>query len=166
MHKYDEDTEYHHVAYHTLLRQFMLFRKGEYSNSEYKQQFKENIEVLESYNGWALFGNSPGATAQEIVMLGLNAETKGDVEKEQVSAMGKYLATAFLLSLDRRRYGDLILSLKNDYAKQQKNYPKTLTGMHGLMVVFDPTRATPVSGGRNEGLNFGNVAVESKTAWD
>ena len=25
-HKYDEDTEYHHVVYHTLLCRFMLFR--------------------------------------------------------------------------------------------------------------------------------------------
>ena len=45
-HKYDEDTEYHHEAYHTILRHYMLFRKGDYSNSEYKQRFKEKIEVL------------------------------------------------------------------------------------------------------------------------
>ena len=32
------------------------------------------------------------------------------------------------------------------------------------MVEFEPTRATSVSGGRNEGLNFKNVAVESKTS--
>ena len=38
LHKYDEDTEYHHKAYHTLLRRFMLFRKGDYRNSEYKQK--------------------------------------------------------------------------------------------------------------------------------
>ena len=35
-HKYNEGTEYHHVVYHMLLRRFMLFWKGEYSNSEYK----------------------------------------------------------------------------------------------------------------------------------
>ena len=35
-HKYDKDTKYHHVAYNTLLRRFMLFRKGDYSNLEYK----------------------------------------------------------------------------------------------------------------------------------
>ena len=78
-------------------------------------------------------------------------------------ARGKYLETAFLLISDRRRYGELILSLKKDYVKQQSNYPKTLTNVYGLMVAFDPTRATLVAGGRNEGLNFGNVAVESET---
>ena len=75
----------------------------------------------------------------------------------------KCLATAFLLSSDRRRYGELILSLKNDYANKQINFPKTLTDMFGLMVAFNTTRVTPVSGGRNEGLNFRNVAVKSKT---
>ena len=35
--------------------------------------------------------------------------------------------------------------------------------MYGLIVAFEPTRATPVVGGRNEGLNFENVTVESET---
>ena len=70
------------------------------------------------------------------------------------------MATAFLLSLGRRRYGELILSLNNDYAKQQQNHPKTLTDMYGPMVAFEPARPTAVSGGPNEGMNFGNVATE------
>ena len=47
-HKYDEDTEYHHVVYHMLLRCFMIFCQGDYSNSEYKQRFKDQIEVLDA----------------------------------------------------------------------------------------------------------------------
>ena len=166
LHKYDEYMEYHHVSYHKLLQRFMMFWQGNYSNSEYKQRFKENIKVLEAYNGGVIFGNSPGATAREIATLGLGAEIKGDVEKAQTSARGEYLATAFLLSLDRRRYGKLILLLKNDYAKQHKNYPKTLTDMYRLMVAFEPTRATAVSGGRNKGTNFGNVEAEPGTGGD
>ena len=84
---------------------------------EYKHRFEEHIEVLEAYNGGVLFGNSPGSTEQEIVALRLDAETEGDMEKSQILARGEYLATAFLLSLDRRRYGEMILSLKNYYAK-------------------------------------------------
>ena len=38
--------------------------------------------------------------------------------------------------------------------------------MYRLMVAFDSTRETPVSGGRNEGMNFGNVAVEYGTEGD
>ena len=57
--------------------------------------------MLEVYNGGFLVGNILGATAREIVILGLNMETEGDVEKMQVSERVKYFATAFLLSLDR-----------------------------------------------------------------
>ena len=57
-HKYKEDTLYHHVAYHTLLCRFMLFRKGDYSNSEYKRRFKEQIEELEAYNGGSYSGTA------------------------------------------------------------------------------------------------------------
>ena len=52
--------------------------------------------------------------------------------------------------------------VENYYTKQQPSYPKTLTGMYGLMVVFEPTRATPVAGGRNEGLNFRNAVTDSE----
>ena len=83
-----------------------------------------------------------------------------------MSARVKYLATAFLLRSDRCRYGELILSLKNDYVKQQKKYPKTLTDIYGLMVVFETTRSTLVSGGRNKGMNLGNVAIEPGTGGD
>ena len=107
MHKYDEYLEYHHVVYHMLLRSFLLFWQGDYSNSEYK-------------NG-VLFGNSPGATTQEITILVLNADTEVGVEKTHMLARGKYLATEFLLRSEMRRYEELILSLKNDYAKQQRN---------------------------------------------
>ena len=32
-------------------------------------------------------------------------------------------------------------------------------------MAFDPTRSTPVSWGRTEGMNFGNMAVEPVTGW-
>ena len=61
LHSYNEDTEYHHVAYHTLLRHLMMFQQGYYSNLEYKQRFKEQIKVLEAYNGDSYLG-----TAREL----------------------------------------------------------------------------------------------------
>ena len=35
--------------------------------------------------------------------------------------------------------------------------------MYGIMVAFEPMRATPVSRGRNEGLNLRNVDAKSET---
>ena len=34
--------------------------------------------------------------------------------------------------------------------------------MYGLMVGFEPKRATPVARGRNKGLNFGKVVADSE----
>ena len=47
----------------------MLFRQGDLSNLEYKQQFKEKIKVLEAYNRGIIFINSLGATTCEIKLL-------------------------------------------------------------------------------------------------
>ena len=55
LHKHDKDTDYHHVVYHTIFCCFMIFRQGDSINLEYKQSFKEHIEMLESYNrAWYL----------------------------------------------------------------------------------------------------------------
>ena len=89
--------------------------------------------MLEAYNGGVLFGNIPGATSQEIMILGLDTKTEGKVKKAHISVRGEYLATAFLLISDRLQYGKLILPLENDHAKQQRNYPRTLTYMYGQM---------------------------------
>ena len=100
------------------------------------------------------------------MILKLNAETKGNVEKTQISARGEYMETVFFLSLDRRRHGELIISLMKDYYKQQRKYPINITTMYGLMVEFEPTKATPVAGGRNEVPNFRNVVANSETIGD
>ena len=60
-HKYNKDTEYHHVVYHMLLCRFMLFHQGDYSNLEYKKHFEEQIEVLESYNRGVNIWKYPGS---------------------------------------------------------------------------------------------------------
>ena len=68
--------------------------------------------------GGVVFVNILVATARNITLLRLNTESADDMDKAQISARGRYMATAFLLSSDRRRYGDLILSLKTNYTKQ------------------------------------------------
>ena len=68
--------------------------------------------------GGVVFVNILVATARNITLLRLNTESADNMYKAQISVRGRYMATAFLLSSDRRRYGDLILSLKTNYTKQ------------------------------------------------
>ena len=115
--------------------------------------------MLEAYNGGGPIWEQPGSDGKEDRNTGTGRGYQRGRRKNVSVGNGKYLATTFLLSSYRRRYGELILSLQNDYAKQQKNYPKTRTDMYGLMVAFEPTRAPAVSGGQNKGINFGNIVA-------
>ena len=161
-HKYDKETEFHHVAYHKLVLRFILFWKGYSSNAEYKWRFREQLEFIETYNRGTPFGNSLVATAREVKVLVLDPDAREYDYKARVVAQLNYLTVAFPLSSDQSRYGELISSLKKNYAMKQKNYPKTATEIYALMVAFEPTRVVPVSGVFNEGINFGNVTTENK----
>ena len=145
-----------------MIHCFILFRQGDRSNYKYKQNFKEQAEVFEAYNRGFLSGNSPVSTSREIKFIGLDVEKKGGVETERSLERSKYLTVALLLRLDQCRCGNLILDLKNNYAKQQKTHPKMLTDMYSLMVVFNPAMVVPVTVGHNEGLNFSNVATDNE----
>ena len=118
--------------------------------------------MLEAYSGGELFRNIPGSMVWEIKFLGMEADKKGGVETARSSERCKYLAVAFLIILDRRQYRKFILDLKNDFANQQKNYPKILTDMYDLMVAFEPTGVMPVARGHNEGINFVRTATKNE----
>ena len=47
-------------------------------------------------------------------------------------------------------------------AKKQMNYPRTLTNMYGLMLVFERMGATQVARGHNGGLDFRNMVANSE----
>ena len=71
----------------------------------------------------------------DIKLLVVDAGIADNVEKAQTSARGKpgdrvppYLVQASVWGADT--------IVENDYAKQQMNYPKTLTNMYWLMVEF------------------------------
>ena len=74
------------MAYHPLVCRFMLFLQGDSSNSEYKQRFQDKVDVIETYNGGGTVHKSPGETAREIKILGLDPDIKEDVKKARASA--------------------------------------------------------------------------------
>ena len=81
----------------------MLFCQGDSRNLDYRQRFKDQIYFWGVYNGGFLFRNSPVAMVRDIALLVLNVEIALDVEKAQISVGAEYLATAFLLRLNRRQ---------------------------------------------------------------
>jgi hypothetical protein len=157
-HRFDESTSNHNVEYHLLLQRFYAFRQNELTLDEYWKQWNAWIAVLENYNGGEKFGGSTGATTREMAFLGL-ADSATNVVIAEKSAREKFLAIAFLLGSDRKRFGHLITDLKNDYAKSMNNYPSNVIAAKSLMLAYDQPRAPVVGGSRNEGLSFANIGT-------
>ena len=118
--------------------QFYAFRHNELSINEFYKQFIAWTEVIDGYNGGEeKFGSSTGGTARELRILALDANSANDIATAKEVVREKYLTIAFLLVSDLKRYGKLLLDLRNDFAKGQKNYPTTMRAEKSLMISYD-----------------------------
>jgi hypothetical protein len=76
-------------------------------------------------------------------------------------AQEQYLATAFLLSANRGRYGRLIEDLERDYLQGQDRYPKTITAAFGLLTNWKQNTTESIEG-PNDGVSFHNNTDENE----
>jgi hypothetical protein len=74
----------------------------------------------------------------------------------------EYLACAFLLASDRKRYGKLIEDLENDHIQKNDKYPKTLVEAYNLLVHWkqDPKNIMRMLGAAVGGVTFANVGKD------
>ena len=77
----------------------MLFRKGDYSNSDYKQRFKEQIEVLEAYNGGGPIWEQPGSHGKGDCRTGTGHGDRRRRGKTANVGEGKIIGDRFLTHL-------------------------------------------------------------------
>ena len=126
-----EDRKFQPLALHQVKQSFYSFNQGNLSNSEYLQQFKNRSEMAESH-GTDLTDRAVAVMLmkQNPVDAAKNFETGlSDAERKlYLDAAGDLCqAVAFLVQSDKRRYGELLSDLENDYTKGLSNYPKSLT---------------------------------------
>jgi hypothetical protein len=91
------------------------------------------VSVLEQYGG--TLGRDEGRIEDEITEAGY---TLPAIDKETKSASDtardKFLGMAFMISVDRYRYGTLLVELENDTTKGTDTYPVTVTKAYTLVV--------------------------------
>jgi TolA-binding protein len=97
------------------------------------EKFLTCVAVLEQYGG--TIGRDQGAVEDEIDAAGYTILANAE-ETKQVSdvARSKFLAMAYLLAVDKHRYGKLLDELENDFAKGTDNYPDSVTRAYNLVV--------------------------------
>ena len=157
--------EEHRYIYHSVFdayRNFYIFRQAQdKSNSEYLEQFKNVLEVLQQHGG--SIGNDELFINHDKIWKTLATRNRTDDNKERALARCKerFLAYSFIYKADNERYGKLKEELQNDYMKGNNTYPETLVEAFQLLNNYkqpykkQPAKSTGVSftqkgkGGRN-----------------
>ena len=151
--KFDGQKNFYH-ALHVAKRKLYVFRQGaDMTNAKYLEKFKDLVSMIEQNGGD--IGIDSKAVTKELTDMGVtltHATAAQDLKARQL-AYEKYLAVAFLLGSDRRRYGKLIDELQNDFTKNSNTYPKTVTEAYNLLINYKNTNWN-FSKETGEGLQF------------
>jgi hypothetical protein len=98
------------------------------SNSDYFDQFKTTVEVLESYN----------ANISENIDI-LVPECADISDNDKVKAARDYILTmAFLIQSDPGCYSNLLSDLHNQYSRGTDQLPRDLTGAYSMLNLYCP----------------------------
>lgn len=140
-------------ALHGSKRMLYLTRQDYLSNQAYFERFKANVEVIEAIGG--SIGDDPGLRLAVLKEWKIDPDTATEDQVKKAQAEGKdwYLGVAFLLGMDRRRYGHVIEDIQQQYLYGNDIYPRTLVGAYNLIVNSKAKNKPPLAPG-NDGLAF------------
>jgi hypothetical protein len=126
------------------------------------------VEVAEHYG--VDIGVHAEAIEETLQEMGLTmaSATPDQVKVAKEVSREEYLACAFLLGADRKRYGKLMEDTENAYIQKDDKYPKTLVEAYNLLIHWkqDPKNLMQVLGSTNDGVVFTNLGDEAKPIKD
>jgi hypothetical protein len=97
------------------------------------EKFLTCVAVLEQYGG--TIGRDQGSVEDEIDAAGYTILATAEKTKQASNvARSKFLAMAYLLAVDKQRYGKLLDELENYFTKGTDNYPNSVMNAYNLVV--------------------------------
>lgn len=114
-------TQYCEWTRMTAADKFHAFRQKDLSLSDYIAHFKEIRDVFTTQNGT---GFNDSYVAERVA--GFDALPDARKKELQRLAYEQWVAIAFIMHCDPNRYGSLIEDLKDSFARERNEYPKTL----------------------------------------
>jgi hypothetical protein len=140
-----------------------MFQDRHMTCQAYLEKFQNSVKVIEHCGRDLGIDNglidATFATANPAVRRRDTAAPE-TVEAAKKYAREQYLACAFLLGSDRKRYGKLLENLKNDYTQQKNDkWPKTITDAYSLLINWkqDPRILLQVVRASSDGVAFTNI---------
>jgi hypothetical protein len=107
---------------HKIMLDFYGLSQGKHrNNQEYYDEF--NSMVLTAEESGATIGSHPGGIQEALNIDAIDANNPSDVERIAATktATDRYLAVAFLLGVDKLRYGTLVEEIENEYLRNKGN---------------------------------------------
>jgi hypothetical protein len=148
---------------HEASRKFYTSQQDKNSNiQDYYQRFKNHIEVVEHCGG--SLGGHDAVINKSLEAMSLTRANASVIQLKAATAAAReeYLACAFLLGSDRKRYEKLVEDLENDYIQKIDKYPKTMVEAYSLLIHWkqDPKNLMRVLGMVSDGVAFANVGTD------
>ena len=149
-----EDHRYFHHSIYEAHRNFYVFRQAQgQSNSEYLEQFKNQIDLLEQHG--ESFKDNSIYLDHDQRWKKLSARNQTDEKKQEAKERCKeqYVAYAFIYKSDNDRYNKLKEELQNDYMKGNNNYPDTLVEAYQMLTNYRQPNNKKL-GTKSSGVSF------------
>ena len=147
-----EDQKYLPLSLYHAKRNFYAFRQGNLPNPDYLDRFMNLVDMAESYDA-KIYDQAMFKIAQDSTVYSTTAEDDLKDDKIKIietTARKIYLACAFVINSDLRRYRRLIEELENDYKKGNDNYPRNMVKAYQLLNEYkqwNPRETLPESSG-------------------
>ena len=123
-----EEQKYPFSSVYFANKKFYNYKQGaEDTPNEHYDKLNNLVNVVESYGG--LIGNESILLDNDEEFSKLSKEEKKDqtnIDAAKARNKDRFLAFCYIAKADNNRYGDLKISLENDYAKGNNNYPTTI----------------------------------------
>ena len=123
--------------------------------SEYLKKSQMVVDFIESVEG--SIGHHPKLATEAIKEMGVIVPSSEENRKAATDARQKYLAAAFLMGSDCRRYGYLIEDPENSFAKGNNEWLKTLDISYALLTNWKQDQrftGSALQDGRVNGINY------------
>ena len=154
------------LSLHTAKRAFYFLNQGHDNGQVYYKKFNTAVDVLEEMGG--SIGKDPMMVKEIIRQEGLAGTTLTSEKKLDITKKGRdqYLAMAFLLGSDQRRFGKLVEDLGNDFLLGTDSYPKTLITAYNVLTNWqqNPRNIFHGTGPSNDGAVFNIIGTPKQGA--
>ena len=148
-------------ALHEAMQVFYTCRQGERVTTEsYLETFNNNVSIVTYCGGSLGTAKELGealAIERKLVLATIDADT---MKALRIEAQDRYLAVAFIMGADKKRFGALMTEMENDFLKYRtpNAYPQTTTQAYSWLLRYQKERGinNPRHVGSNE-VAFANV---------